>query len=332
LVTSGSAGNNASNFSLTYFPSGTSTASNTVTVVLASSGGAEKESESKIKLNAINSYNTQNRAVVSSDYQSLILSGGFDVSDVFTWGGEDNTPPKFGYVMICAKPTSGDVISSTQQTLITELLRAKAVGNTKFQFVNPEFVDLKVSSRVVYDKNIINISVGELEAAVKNTIYNYGQSNLSTFGDSFRLSNLMTKIDATDASIVNNLSLVSLEKNISPVTYTDYFVNFSFVNGITSLYSTYFTADIENLFLEDNGAGAINVVHYVGTNKIIHKPNVGSVDYATGEVTINSLNVVRYANDVFKIVAACTSQDVVSSKNILLRIPKENITITSVKY
>lgn len=330
LVTSGSEGNNADDFTLTYYPVGTETATNTVTTVETSSGGQGRETDELIKFNAINSYGTQNRAVVADDYKAIIINSGFNVKNVLTWGGEDNVPPKFGSIMVCVQPLNGDVLTGNQKTLITNLIKTKAVGNTKVEFVDPEYVDMKISSQIVYDKSLLSVGTYELESEVRSTIIQYAASSLSTFNNVFRLSNLMTDIDTTNTAILNNKTDISIEKWLYPRLYDKFTKQFSFMNSITSIVSTKFNnVEVGGLYLEDDGLGNINIVYYVGSKKIIYKNNVGSVNYQTGYVQVDNIDISTYDNNVLKITANPVSQDIISNQNIILRLQSSNITVQS---
>lgn len=330
LVTSGLYGNGADNFTLTYIPSQVISSSNTVVTVQAASGGTERETSDMIKFNAINSYGAQNRAVVSDDYKSLIANSGINVKNVLTWGGETNDPPRYGTIMVSVQPLSGDELTISQKNTISDLVKSKAVGNTKIEFVNPEYLDLIVNTNVVFDKSVISTSVYELESAVESTIIAYSLVALSTFNNSFRMSNLQTNIDATDISIKNNVTTVLIERRLYPKLYSTFGIKFSYMNGVKNIKSNMFnTLTNSDCFMEDDGIGNINVYYYNNSIKTVSQFNVGSIDYITGDVQINSITVTSYNNGSLKIVATPTINDVVTSKNVILRLTNDNIKVTS---
>jgi hypothetical protein len=331
MVTSGALGNNASNFTLTYFPAGTESSTNIVTTVTPSEGGADKELEEVVKFNAINSYGTQNRAVVADDYKSLIVSSGMNVKNVLTWGGEDNVPPKFGTIVVCVQPLYGDVLTTNQKAQMTSLIKSKAVGNTRVEYVDPAYVDVVIKSTVVYDKSLLNVGTYELESEVKSTIIQYTATSLSTFSNVFRMSNLMTDIDATNTAILNNRTEVSIEKWLTPRLYSNYSTVFSFMNPIKGVTSTEFTVnDVSSpMILEDDGAGNLRVIYYSGSNKVIYRAVVGSINYTTGDVTIDNVPISTYSGGVLKIAAQPISQDIISDRNVILRMQASNILVSS---
>lgn len=331
IVTSGAAGNNATNFSLTFFPAGTESSSVSVSTVTSSSGGQDREANALIKFNAINSYGTQNRAVIANDYKSLIAGTGINVKNVLAWGGEDNIPPKFGTIVVCVEPLVGDSLTGYQKTIISMIVKSKAVGNTKIEFVDPEYIDLKLSTNIVYDKSNLSVGTYELESEVRSTIINYATTALSTFSNVFRISNLMSDIDSTNIAILNNQTNVLMEKWLYPRSYSTYSTTFSFMNPVMSLYSTYFSnGEISaQLRIEDDTFGKLNVVYYVGTNKIIFKPNVGTINYESGDVTIDNLAISVFEGSELRCVAMPLNQDVISDRNVILRLQNGNISVSS---
>jgi hypothetical protein len=63
-------------------------------------GGRAPEDIEAVRFNAPNFYASQNRAVTSADYESLIMSKIPNIESVFVWGGENNDPPVYGKVFI----------------------------------------------------------------------------------------------------------------------------------------------------------------------------------------------------------------------------------------
>jgi hypothetical protein len=73
----------------------------TISTVMPSAGGSEKESIDQIKINAPRAFAAQQRLVTADDYTAMIESNyGQYVRDVISWGGNDNVPPKFGSVFV----------------------------------------------------------------------------------------------------------------------------------------------------------------------------------------------------------------------------------------
>jgi hypothetical protein len=97
----------------------------TVTTLNTAFGGAERESIESIKKSAPIAFQTQNRAVTSSDFKSLILSNFPNISAISVWGGQDSVPAQYGKVFISVKPVSGDLTSTDKNGIINFILASK---------------------------------------------------------------------------------------------------------------------------------------------------------------------------------------------------------------
>ena len=116
LSCSGSVSNGVSNF--TYIGtlqdqngSNVTSGISGVTVNQISSGGREIESVESIKKYNTNIYASQNRAVTSTDFESLIPRIYPEAESVSAYGGEETDPPQYGKVFISIKPYNGVFIS-----------------------------------------------------------------------------------------------------------------------------------------------------------------------------------------------------------------------------
>ena len=93
-----------------------------VVTVTGSMAGQEKEPISSIRKNAPYLYATQNRMVTASDYSSLVLRKFSNViSDIKSWGGEDNVPPQYGtvFLSIVFNTENADIIEQTKKDIIS---------------------------------------------------------------------------------------------------------------------------------------------------------------------------------------------------------------------
>ena len=82
-----------------------------LTTGVSSSGGENIESVESIKKFAPRSFATQNRAVTTSDYETLIPSKIYpETESISVFGGEELVPPQYGKVFISIKPKFGDFL------------------------------------------------------------------------------------------------------------------------------------------------------------------------------------------------------------------------------
>ena len=84
------------------------------------------------------------------------------------------------------------------------------------------------------------------------------------------------------------------------------------------------------MFFDDDGAGNLRVYYLVSGIKTYHNSTQGTIDYATGQITINSLNVASISNvrgsasSVIEITAVPSSNDIVPVRDQILEIDVSN--------
>jgi hypothetical protein len=119
-------------------------------------GGSEFESIKSIKYRAPRYYASQQRAVVNSDYESILQNIYTNADLIRVVGGETKSPPEFGKVFISIKPKIGSTISVVEKTKITNELKKYAVGSITpvIEDAIPFFIDLYID--VIYNQSKTN--------------------------------------------------------------------------------------------------------------------------------------------------------------------------------
>ena len=221
LVTNGDAANKANNFVAT----GTLTDSllNSqsdfiINPVSAAAGGSERESVDNIKLAAPLQYTTQNRLVTFADYESYIQKNYSSVDSVSVWGGEDESPPKFGIVYVALKPKTDYYLSDTEkQKIIDDIIKPKAIVAIQTVIRDPEFLYLLISSTVTYNPIKTSLTTDQLRTSIRNSILTYKLNNLDKFGSQLILSKVQDAIDSVDTnSILGSSVSIRLQKRFTP--------------------------------------------------------------------------------------------------------------------
>ena len=82
------------------------------------------------------------------------------------------------------------------------------------------------------------------------------------------------------------------------------------------------------MFLQDDSAGNINLCATENSKTVIITPNVGTVNYTTGKVQINSIVFTAYTGSKISIYALPAYSDVKGVGNTILRIKSENVTVS----
>ena len=312
--------------------------------------GADIESIASIKFNAPKAYTAQNRAVTADDYQSLIYNNFTAAQSVAVWGGEDNVPPVYGKTFICVKPQGADVLSIVQKNeIIKDILGSRNVVSITPEIIDPEYINIALTTTVYYNDRETPRSPSEISSLVSSTILDYNENDLQKFDGVFRFSKLSRLIDNTEPAIVNNISTILLHVSLLPRynIYAEYIVNI--INPIytehvaenaVSSHGFYIPNSTEIHYLQDDGIGNIQLFRHNNselgmqagntTNHIVVNPTIGTVDYATGYIKIQNLNITALAESEFNLIIKPQSNDVVSAFHQIARIEPSRMTITAI--
>ena len=360
IVTDGSTGNGASNFSFqgTFTKSDgtifTPTESVSVTTVTNASNGAEVEDVSSIKYFAPRLYSAQYRAVTPRDYEAIIGTIFPQTESVAVVGGEELDPPQFGKVQISIKPKNGTFVSDFDKSQIKNRLKNYSIAG-----INSEIVDLKVlyveiDTNVYYNSAQIS-SASDLRTKIVNGLNGYaGNVEINKFGGRFKYSKVITLIDRIDNGITSNITKVIIRRdlkallnqfaqyelcfgnrfNINPAGYNIKSTGFT-IQGFSD---TAYLTDVPNKNISGNLDGS-----HMGTLSVVTKNNrneqrvivkdAGVVDYKKGEVILNTINITSTVNEnnIIEVQAFPESNDVVGLKDLYLSFDVSKSTINTIK-
>jgi len=318
----------------------------TVATLVSASGGAEPETMESIKYNAPLDYSSQGRAVTTQDYKTIVPQVYADTKAIQVWGGEDNNPPRYGQVYLAIKTQSGVNLTQAQKDSIVKLLDGYNIASVRPTIVDPEITKLRLTSNVKFDSKSTTNTATSIETIVTNVLTTYNNSDLQNFDGVFRFSKLSRLIDASDSSILSNITTLKIEKTIKPVlnTSSQYILDYSnalynphsghnaTMGGI--VVSTGFTiaGNSNTIFIDDDGNGNIRTYYLVGgTTRTYLNNTAGTVDYSTGLVTLPSLTITGTSNSdgTVSVVVQPKSNDIVPVRNQLLEIDFTNTKVTA---
>jgi len=321
----------------------------TVTVNSSAQGGAEPESLQSIKQNASSFYSSQDRAVTIEDYKSKVKQLYANTQAVSAWGGENAETPFYGRVYISILPTSGsNLTESTKARIITDLKKYSVASVTPV-IIDPEITNVLLTSTVKFDEKATTKTADTLKSNVITTLTNYNTNTLQTFDTIFRHSKLTGLIDGTDESILSNITTVRLRKSFIPTigSSTKYTINFanalynphsghaSVEGGILSSTGFKIDGDTTNVwFLDDDGQGNVRRYRMDGSVRAYGNSTQGTINYLTGLVEVNSLNVSNIENirgaasTVIEVTVKPNSNDLVPIRNQILEIDVANSSVT----
>jgi hypothetical protein len=348
IISDGSSGNGAENFSFTgsvknsidisFLPT------NTVTVTTNQSAinGSDIEPIESIKYYAPRLYSSQYRAVTSKDYEAIIQRIYPDTESVSVVGGEELDPPEFGTVVLSIKPKNGTFLSDFTKTQILNKLKTYAVAGVNQRIEDLKLLYIELNSTVFYNASQVP-DANQLRTDIVSSLNSYSDSiDLNTFGGRFKYSKAIKVIDDTNAAITSNITKVIIRRDLKALLnqYTQYEIcygnKFHVVASGYNIKSTGFTVegssdllyftDVPNADLE---SGAIAIVKESDTGPIVIVPAAGSVDYVKGEILINTVNITSTVklNGIIEIQAVPESNDVIGLKDLYLQLNIDNSTI-----
>ena len=353
IITDGKDGNGASNFSFSgrvvdslnnVVPP---TNNITITTVSNAANGGDIESIDSIKYFAPRIYSSQYRAVTARDYEAIIQSIYPNTESVAVVGGEELDPPQFGNVIISIKPKNGDYVSDfDKQNILTRLKNYSLSG------INQQIIDLKVlyveiDSAVYYNPSQVT-NVNTLKTNVISTLNTFSSSNINKFGGRFKYSKLCQTIDNVDTAITSNITRVIIRRNLKALINQSAQYELCFGNTFHynpegyNIKSTGFTlaGRTGTFYLTDTPdvtghTGVMSIVKQSTTDGtyIVEVKSAGTVDYAKGEIILNTLNITSTVkpNSIIEIQAYPESNDVIGLKDLYLSFSVADSKINMIK-
>ena len=212
--------------------------------------------------------------------------------------------------MISLKPFSGFTISdAVKENIKNDILKNKQVLAITPVFVDPEYFYVNITADVKYYSALTTLTSGAVKTLIDSTITNYFSSELQKFNKTYNNSKLISLILAANSAINSVIITIKLQRRVVPVlstgnTYTGD-ASIKFVNPITpgEVASSYFfinvngdqtlvkITDLPNDTPPNNqGSGILRLIN-PATGAIVSS-DVGTVNYATGELSIPSLTPI----------------------------------------
>ena len=338
LTTSADATNGAKTFNFSGLindkinPSNSFPYNTSVTLVNASTGGAGVESVSSIKKQAPKSFATQDRAVTADDYVSIIKKVYASISDIITFGGEEDNPPEFGKVKIAIKPDNASTISSYTKNEIVKALKNYSVASVTPVIVDPSILYIELNSTISFKTSKTTLSKAEIQSKVIKAVEDYiSSAETEKFNGKFRHSRFASVIDGADGSINSNLTNITLRKDFYPTLNSTYYYELCFVNEFKDscdasvMKSTGFVVSEYpsfTVYLEDDTFGKIDLyrLNSLTGEKVYLKKGVGDINYTHGEIKLYDLTIIKgsFTDNKIEIRVEPASRDVDAVRELYL--------------
>ena len=331
----------------------------TLTTILRATGGAEPESLKSIKLNAPLNYAAQGRAVTTSDYETFVRQLFPNTQAVSVFGGEEgsfdpstgvSSTPEYGKVFISVKSTTGANLTSTQKTQLVNDLKPYTIASITPEIVDPETTFIRLNSRVKFDSSATTDNADAIVTDITTALTNYNTGTLQTFNSQYRASAVSRLLDESNAAILNNTTTVKLSKFFTPSLGSTTSYNQSFNNALLNPESGYLAATggiltssgfkvgtdtTSEFFFDDDGEGNLRRYSLVGTTRSYADSQAGTIDYTSGVIKINNINITAISNvddatsTQIRLVVTPNSNDIGPVRNQILELDLTNTTITA---
>jgi hypothetical protein len=347
IVSNKAEANGASTFTLSGNIDGFSDV--TLTTASIAQGGSDAQTKESIRYNAPLQYSAQDRAVTTTDYETIVQSIYPNAQSVTAWGGEDDETPVYGVVKIAIKAASGSTLTDiTKQSIVTKLKKYN-VASVRPEIVDPEITKLLLTTNVKYDNKTTTKTSDTLRSAVLTTLTNYNNNTLTKFEGVFRFSKVTGLIDNTDSSILSNITNLKIRKDFQPALAASTKYNVFFRNALYNPHSGHnmsaggilessgfkISGDTTTIFyLDDDGAGNVRRYSLSGSTRLYANTTQGIINYDTGAITVNSLSVLSVENirgvaaTKIELTVVPTSNDIVPVRDQILEIDIANSAIT----
>jgi len=360
VVTDGEAGNGPAAFdfqgnfvdesNIRVIPS----ASVPVTTVQRAMNGGEIENVSSIKYFAPRLYSAQYRAVTARDYEAIIQSIYPNTESVAVVGGEELTPPQYGTVQISIKPKNGTYVSDFDKQNILSKIKQYSIAGINQKIVDLKVLYVEIDSSVYYNTSQVS-NVDDLRTNIINSLTTYSRDvDINKFGGRFKYSKILQLIDRVDSAVTSNITKVKIRRDmkvlknqfaqyelcfgnrfhINPAGYNIKSTGFTVSGSNDIVYFTDVPNKDANGNLDGSGMGVLSAIKRTEQDKLqVVVKSVGTVDYAKGEILVNTINITSTVadNDLIEVQAFPDSNDVVGLKDLYLSFNVPNSTINMVK-
>lgn len=310
----------------------------------AAIAGANRESIEGIKFNAPKNYQTQNRAVSTSDYERIILRDFPDIKSLRVFGGENNDPPTYGKVYVAAKPETSLYLSEQRKTEIGDRLRKYNIIGFETVFVDATYLYINPDIEVRWNSDNTTLTGQQLRSNVATTITDFESSNLGQFTNTrFRISKFQRFIDDTDASIFGNQTSIRIEKRFTPLLDRPYTYTLNFNNAfdlrhphpVDGVYGVVESSSFGfesggttyDAFFDDDGEGDIQIYYTEGNDRVYLNKKAGRINYDEGIIVLDNFLPISYVGSYIRVSVKPRKTDIRASTNELMLFGEAKVTM-----
>ena len=310
-------------------------------------GGSTIEGVNSIKKYAGRYLSAQNRVVTSTDYETLIPKIFPKAKSAVAYGGETLSPPQYGKVFISIKPDNFSFLSLFDKNFIKEELKKYSPLGIDIEIEDLKYLYIELDITAYYNSSLTNApdSIGD---KITKSITAYSKNeDLSRFGGRFKYSNLVRVIDTSDESITSNTTQIKIRRDLIPEFNSYFSYELCFGNSLFAPLNTSYnvkstgfkvveytdTVYITDLATSNNIGNLLLIsINSDNTAKILND-KIGTVDYSTGELFIDSLNIISTSreNGVVEVECIPSSYDVLGLRDLFLNLSVNESSVSVIR-
>ena len=318
-----------------------------LTTGLIASGGENIESVESVKKYAPRIYASQNRALTSNDYETLIPAKIYpETESISVFGGEELIPPQYGKVFISIKPRSGDFLPNLIKENIKLKLKKYAVAGIVPEILDLKYLFIEINSKVYYNTNLAPSSDFVSSIIQSNTTKYAESTELNRYGARFKYSKFLKTIDESHESVTSNITTIQMRRDLRVVlnTFVEYQIGFGnefhikSMEGYNIKTSSFRVSDIsQDVYLSDipntnRETGSLFLFSVPSTNSTtstVVRRNVGNINYKKGIITLNPINIlssgkIKDGQSIIEISTTPRSNDVIGLQDLYLQLDISN--------
>lgn len=309
-----------------------------ITTTQIARDGKDIESDESIKLLAPLNYASQSRAVTKQDYETLIKKDIASAEFVRVWGGEENDPVQYGKVFVAVKPFEDYSFTEEQKfSLVNNIIKKRNIISLDVEIVEPEFLYLVPSIKVYYNSKNTTLTEAEIRNKIVTSVKNFAKQELSGFDADFKYSKFISAIDGSDSSIIKNNTTLLLKSRVRVtfnrpekkiISLNNSLSTGDAINNVSSIKSSSFNYRNLDTYIGDDGQGNLYLYRLLNNTKSIIQRNLGTVDYSTGKIVINKLDVQPSNKEYVDIFCIPKVFDITSLRNQILILENVDINVS----
>jgi len=304
-----------------------------ITTISKAENGDFIESIESIKKFAPKVYASQYRAVTTQDYEAILSEIFPNTESVTAFGGEDLDPPQYGKVFITLKPRNGFYLSNFVKKELKEKLKSYSVAGVSPEIIDLKFLFVEVLSTVYYNQTVGSDTIVIEDKVIRSLRKYANNSDINKFGGRIKYSKVVSLIDSADKAITSNITKLLMYRQLQVALQLEADYELCFGNAfhvyknshnirstgfkIAGVTGTLYFADKKT----NETQGTLFIFKLRDNVPVIVDSNIGKVNYKTGEILINTIQITSTTKSggIIEIEAVPESYDIIGLKELYLR-------------